>query len=137
MTSFPNFLKLLFLLLSISMLSGGCASLDEGSPKLVVGTVPFVTKSTGNITIKRQEFVTAWSSVQVVYEEALAGARSLCESPECSASLNEDRCSKLQFISEQGRIIKVTVDAQLKNPESEVDWENVMKLLGLIAKFVM
>ena len=125
-------MAVILLLLTLTLLAG-CAAEDIRPGKPVLQAVPFVTKETGELTIPRQAFVDTWASTQVLFDAWMASEASRCAGP-CA---DRRRCERLPETVEQGRVIKMTVDAKLRNPEATLDWDNIVKLLGLIAKVVL
>ncbi len=117
----------------VALLLVGCAASDLKPGQAVLPAVPFVTKETGRLTIERQEFVNTWAAAQVLFEGYVAQARVQCAGP-CADRV---RCAQLPDVEAQGKVIYLTVEAKLRNPEAVIDWANVAKILGLIAKMVL
>ena len=122
------------LVAAVAVALGGCAKEDLRPGQPVVAAVPFVTKETGRLTIERQEFVDTWASVQVLFDGYVEQNKKLCAQVACRDAV---RCALLPDVEAQGKVIKMTVEAKLRNPEATIDWQNVAKILGLIAKMVL
>ena len=120
-------------LLVLIALLAGCTSEDIRPGTPVLQAVPFVTKETGQLTIERQEFIDTWASVQVLFDAMLQNEKTGCAGP-CRVPA---RCAQIPDVEAQGKVIKLTVEAKIRNPEAKVDWANVAKILGLIAKMVL
>jgi hypothetical protein len=117
----------------VGLLLSGCAASDLKPGQAVLPAVPFLTKDTGVLTIPRQPFINTWGMVQVLWSSWMTQQKAFC----AAKIIPPDRCAKLPEIEEQGRIVFVTVEGKLRNPEAEIDWENVAKIAQLIAKFVI
>lgn len=114
----------------VTMALCSCSTLPAGQSQLKAPALPFVTKETGKLTVERQQFINVWSSTQVIYLAWMKGERIECaQNAACLAALDK--------IHEEAKAVYLTVEAKLRNPEAELDWENIAKILGLVAKFVL
>jgi len=94
--------------------------------------VPILTKASGTITIERQQFIDTWAAVQVIYVAIMREYRVRCQ-----AAPRIPQCVKVAGIDEQAKEVYLTVEAKIRNPEAEIDWDNVKELLGMLAKLVL
>lgn len=131
MGAFGEAVRALALLAGLGLAACTTAELPPG--QAVLPAVPFITKETGHLTMERQQFIDTWASAQVLFDGYIAQARTICAGP-CADRV---RCAQLPDVEAQGKVIKMTVDAKIRNPEATIDWANVAKILGLIAKMVL
>lgn len=112
-------MKRLVTTLVLCALVAGCA-----------GPVPFLQRPSDKITVERQQFINVWAQVKVLWEHSVKRDELLCQAP---ALLDPERCAKLPALKEQAKAIYLTVEAKLADPEAEINWANIEKLLGLLA----
>lgn len=110
-------------LLGAVLLLAGCTTTRE-----------VFTNPTGNITIERQQFVNTFATVKVLWKRLRANAELAC----ASAPAGEvGPCfAKLREIDDQAKALSIQIEAKILVPESEIDWEVVKDLLGMIVGLV-
>lgn len=104
---------------------------------LLAGCALF-TKPTGNITIERQEFINAWAVTKVLYQRLRTQAERYCRTrpPEEALRLDGLNCGELADIDRKAKVIAIQVDAKIAVPESELDYETIKELLGILVGLI-
>lgn len=114
------------------LLIAACTTGDLKPGQAVLPAVPFLTKPTGTLTIPRQQFVNTWTAVTVIFDAGLANAKAQCK----AGCVTKERCARIPEIETEASAARLAVEVKLRNPEAEIDWANIEKLLTLAAKFV-
>lgn len=99
---------------------------------LLAGCAVFTRPAT-TISVERQKFVNAYARARVLYQHLASRMEALCQ----SQKLAQETCAKAEAINQQAKMLDAEIRAQLDVPESEVDWERIMRLLELAVGFVL
>ena len=98
----------------------------------VNGCALFIKPST-EFSVERQKFINAYARARVTYQHLHARIDALCQVDR----LTKDICAKAAAIDHQAKALDAEIQAKLTTPESEVDWDRVMRLLELALGLVL
>jgi hypothetical protein len=101
----------------VILLFTGCAGVQT----------PF-TKPTGVITIPRQDFINTYASLKVLTESLVADAERGCSTKVLDAQF----CTALPGMIGELKQIDNTIQAKIAVPESEINWDTIAKLIGVL-----
>ena len=93
---------------------------------LLAGCAPF-TRPASTLSVERQKFINAYARARVLYQHLAGRIDALCQADK----LSRETCVKAAGIDQQARMLDAEIRAKIETPESEVDWEKVMRLLEL------
>ena len=99
---------------------------------LLAGCALF-TRPAGTLSVERQKFINAYARARVTYQHLHARIDALCQ----VERLTKEICAKAAAIDHQAKALDAEIQAKLEMPESEVDWERLMRLLELALGLVL
>jgi hypothetical protein len=102
----------------VLLLSTGCA---------------LVTRPSDQISVERQKFINAYARVRVLYSALADGVARECE----SGRRTREDCAAKAAIHHEAKQLDAEIQAKIDTPESEVDWDRVMKVLELGLSLVL
>jgi len=92
-----------------------------------------VTKPTGVVTIPRQDFVNSFALAKAIYLKGAERVQALC----VAELLSPQRCQAARETDEAAKRLDLEVQAKLLVPESEINWDVILRMLELTAKVVI
>lgn len=96
----------------VLMLSTGCA---------------LFTRPVPTISVERQKFINAYARANVLYATVAEKMTQLC----AAGTIDRQECARMAAVHERAKALDAEIRAKLAVPESEVQWDRVMKLLEL------
>ena len=85
------------------------------------------TKPVDTITFDRQELIDTYARAKIAYWRIVEIAMKLCETGQWPPS----ECAKAQRLHEQAKQVISEIDSKIATPESQIDYQRVMKLFEL------
>lgn len=85
------------------------------------------TRPASTISVERQKFVNAYARARVLYATVAERMTQFC----AQGRIEREECARMASVHEQAKALDAEIQAKLAVPESEVDWNLVMRLLEL------
>lgn len=88
-------------------------------------SIPFITKPSDTVCFDAVKSKKAWERAQKSYERVVGPTLVQC----LKAGSKTEKCVSARDVDKQFRKLKVEVDFAFANPGSEIDWDEIMKIL--------
>ena len=94
------------------------------------------TKPTGTITIERDQFLSTYATLKVLYKRMRIQAAAVCVATTLPRTLDQIDCAELADIDRKAKALDIQIQAKIEVPESTIDWVVVKDFLGLLVGLV-
>ena len=98
---------------------------------LLAGCALFTQPAT-TISVERAKFINAYARARVLYATVAERMTRLC----AQGQIEREECARMASVHEQAKALDAEIQAKLAVPESEVDWNRVMRLLELALSLI-
>ena len=84
-------------------------------------------KQTETLSVERQKFINAYARARILYAALAEGMAREC----AAGTRSREDCAVKAALHHEAKQLDAEIRAKIDTPETEVDWERVMKLLEL------